>query len=90
VSAANRVLLVSPAFHGYWKSIQRAFQTLGYDVRSHVYDDYTTIGSKIHNKLVYELPDRVRPAPERHASPSMSPRPHARHCGDTDPTSFWP
>ena len=60
MSAANRVLLVSPAFHGYWKSIQRAFQTLGYDVRSHVYDDYTTIGSKIHNKLVYELPDRVR------------------------------
>lgn len=61
MTPATRVLLVSPAFHGYWESIQRAFQTLGYDVRTHLYDDFATVGSKIRNKLAYELPERVRP-----------------------------
>ncbi|REJ08054.1 spore maturation protein [Microbacterium bovistercoris] len=34
-----RILLVSPAFHGYWRAIAGALQTLGHDVVTHRYDD---------------------------------------------------
>lgn len=53
-----RLLLVSPVFHGYWRSIERAFTQLGYDVVTHLYDAATS-GQKAVNKLRHELPARV-------------------------------
>lgn len=55
------LLVISPTFHDYWRSIERAFTAEGYDVVTHCYDDFATFGAKAHNKLVYELADRIRP-----------------------------
>ncbi|MDO4919665.1 glycosyltransferase [Kocuria sp.] len=60
MTRAPRLLLVSPAFHGYHRSIAAAFEGLGYTVATHCYDSYATLGSKVRNKLVHELPARLR------------------------------
>lgn len=60
MTGAN-VLLVSPCFHDYWRSIERALGSLGHHVTAHRYDEFTTLGAKTHNKLAYELADRIRP-----------------------------
>jgi spore maturation protein CgeB len=54
-----RVLLVSPAFHGYWESIERALTSLGNTVVVHVYDDFSSLPLKLRNKVEFELPDRL-------------------------------
>jgi spore maturation protein CgeB len=54
-----RVLLVSPAFHGYWRSIASALERRGHEVATHVYDDFRGLRGKARNKLRYELPDRI-------------------------------
>lgn len=51
----HKLLVVTPSFHGYWRSIQRAFETLGYDVHVHCYDHGSKI-EKIANKFRYEIP----------------------------------
>ena len=53
------LLLVSPAFHGYHRSIAAAFEDLGYVVRTHCYDSYASWGEKVRNKVAHELPARV-------------------------------
>lgn len=53
------VLLITPAFHGYHRSIARAFAEHGYDVVTHCYDDLNTLADKIHNKALIELPARL-------------------------------
>ena len=55
----RRLLIVSPAFHGIWRSVADAFEELGWDVASHLYDDYATFGAKLRNKLEHELPAKV-------------------------------
>lgn len=53
-----RILLVAPAFHGYGESIAGALRRVGHDVSLHAYDANTTVGARIHTKLVHELPGR--------------------------------
>ncbi|GAB2974563.1 CgeB family protein [Nocardioides montaniterrae] len=51
-----RLLLVSPGFHGYSRSMERAFRDRGHDVATHVYDDLPTFSAKVGHKLRHELP----------------------------------
>lgn len=53
-----RLLLVSPGFHGYWRSIADALERRGYAVSTHVYDAQTAWGRVAH-KLGSELPQRL-------------------------------
>lgn len=55
----GKLLLVSPAFQGYWKSIASAWEQLGYDVETHCYDAYKTPRDKIRVKAEFELRDRL-------------------------------
>lgn len=69
--APRRILLLSPAFHGYWKSIEDALVRLGHEVRTVRYDAYDTVPDKLRLKATVELPDRLRlpgdrRTPERH------------------------
>lgn len=54
-SARRRLLIVTPEFHGYWRSIERAFAELGYEVVTHRYDAAPR-AEKLYNKLRHELP----------------------------------
>ena len=60
VGATPTLLLVSPAFHGYHRSIAAAFEERGYLVRTHCYDSHDSLGAKMRNKLLHELPARLR------------------------------
>lgn len=55
----ERLFFVSPAFHGYHRSIARAWAAQGFDVTVHCYDAYATVGMKLRNKALLELPERV-------------------------------
>lgn len=55
---AGHLLLVSPAFHGYWRSIADAFTRRGYAVHTHLVDAESAWG-KVRHKLGHELPERV-------------------------------
>ncbi|WP_138442310.1 CgeB family protein [Sinomonas susongensis] len=52
------LLLVTPAFHGYHRSIARAFAGRAYDVVTHCYDAFETFADKLRNKACFELPAR--------------------------------
>lgn len=68
VSAPRRMLVVSPTFHGYWRSIEDALRRLGHDVRTIRYDAYDAAADKALLKLRVELPERLRlPIPVRDA-----------------------
>jgi len=53
-----KIFLLSPTFHGYWRSYARAFESLGHTVDVLVYQRFTTVRARVRNKLVYELPGR--------------------------------
>lgn len=53
-----RLLLISPGFHGYWRSIADALGRRGYAVTTHVYDAQSAMGRVAH-KLGRELPQRL-------------------------------
>lgn len=53
------MLVISPAFHGYWRSIERALESTGHEVATHVYDSFVSPLEKLRNKVLYELPDRL-------------------------------
>lgn len=55
----TRILLVSPSFHGYWRSIAQAFEARGYDVVAHLYDSLPNAISKARHKLAFELPRQI-------------------------------
>jgi spore maturation protein CgeB len=55
-----RILLVSPAFHGYWRSVASALGRRGHQVVPHVYDAFESTRSKLRNKVRYEMAERVR------------------------------
>jgi spore maturation protein CgeB len=54
----RRLLIVTPEFRGYWRSIERAFAELGYEVLTHCYDAAPR-REKLYNKLRHELPAQV-------------------------------
>lgn len=57
-----KLLLISPVFHGYWKTIQDSLVALGYDVTTHLYDAPGTIPARIKNKVVHDLPQKFQPS----------------------------
>ncbi|HET8930051.1 MAG TPA: hypothetical protein VFN21_05275, partial [Acidimicrobiales bacterium] len=61
MSRERRVLLVSPVFHEYWRSIARGFEANGHHVDVHCYDEHSSPAAKVRNKLVFEGFDRLRP-----------------------------
>lgn len=55
----ERLLIVSPAFHGYWRAYEGAFRRLGYEVTALPYDDLPSMRAKARHKLLIELPERL-------------------------------
>lgn len=55
----QRLLLITPTFHGYYKSIVRALEGVGYHVTAHRYDAFNKVQDKIRNKALFELPGKV-------------------------------
>lgn len=56
----RRLLLVTPAFHGYWESMAAPLTAAGYDVRPHLYNANPTVAAKVRTKVLYELPNRIK------------------------------
>ena len=52
----SHVLLVSPAFHGYWRSIAEALVRAGHEVTTYAYDSLNSRRAKVRHKLIHELP----------------------------------
>lgn len=65
MSAPQRLLLISPAFHGYWRSIGDAFARRGYEVHTARYDAYDSIPEKLRLKATVEVPEKLRLAGDR-------------------------
>lgn len=57
-----KLLLVSPVFHGYWRTIEGSLTKLGYQVKTHVYDAPGNLAERVGNKIIHDLPERFRPA----------------------------
>ena len=51
-----RILLITPAFHGYGRSIARGFEANGHQVSMHEYDRLSGVGEKVRHKALRELP----------------------------------
>ncbi len=58
MTAATRVLVLSPVFHGYWRPIAAAFESIGHHVDVCRYDELPTAADKARNKVRLELPRR--------------------------------
>lgn len=56
-----RVLIVGPRFHGYNDSIARALEHQGHEVAVHDYDRPDSLGARVRNKALHELPARFVP-----------------------------
>ena len=54
-----KILLVSPTFHGYWRSIGHGFASLGHTVECVVYDELSSPAAKIWNKARIDVPERL-------------------------------
>ena len=80
-----RLLVLSPVFHGYWRSIERAFTALGYAVTTVAYDAHPGPGRPGPGQ------GRARPASNgsagRRRTPPRASRPPARsrRCATLDP-----
>ena len=57
--APRRLLLLSPVFHGYWRSIERAFAGLGYAVTTVAYDAHPGAVDRVRAKVAHDLPERL-------------------------------
>lgn len=68
---SRRVLLVSPAFHGYWAAIRDALESRGHTVMVHRYDESANMLQRVQNRLVHEARGR---APARAAQRAISDR----------------
>lgn len=68
----EKLLIISPAFHGYCYSIADGFKELGYETVIHRYDAFDGASAKIRNKVQYELPSKFgfdgQKAAEKHAT----------------------
>lgn len=58
--SAQRLLVVSPGFHGYWRAVSAAFQSLGYEVVVHRYDEHSSLAHRARNKMLHDLPEPLR------------------------------
>jgi spore maturation protein CgeB len=67
VTGPTRVLVISPAFHGYWRSVERALSERGHDVRTVTYDDHHG-AARVAAKLGRELPERLGASDARRRS----------------------
>jgi spore maturation protein CgeB len=56
----RRVLLLSPAFHGYDAAIAEAFASRGHEVVVHRYDHLPDLTARVGHHLRHELPKRLR------------------------------
>lgn len=66
---SSRVLIVSPAFHGIWKSLAAALERVGNEVEHHLYDENADLAAKARHHLTVELPSRLgRPTDARLAA----------------------
>ncbi len=59
VRAANRLLILSPAFHDYDVAFAAAFEQIGYETHTHLYDRFASLPQKVKNKVRFELPERL-------------------------------
>ncbi len=59
MSGAPRLLVLSPVFHGYWRSIERAFGTLGYAVTTLAYDAHPGRVEQVRAKVTHDLVERL-------------------------------
>lgn len=59
VRPGEKLLLISPAFHGYHHSIAAGFSQLGYNVQTYCYDSFSTPAMKLRNKALLELPSQL-------------------------------
>lgn len=60
----RKLLLVSPAFHGYWRAIEGALARRGYAVTTHLYDQRPPLARARH-KVTHDLLPRLgRSAPD--------------------------
>lgn len=57
---SRRIFLVSPAFHGYWRSISTALQSQGHEVVVHRYDEPRSFKERVENKILHDLPEKLR------------------------------
>ncbi len=55
----TKVLVVTPAFHGYGDSIGNALRRRGHDVTVHAYDAHLGAWKKARHKLTVELPEKL-------------------------------
>jgi spore maturation protein CgeB len=53
---SHRILVVSPAFHGYWAAIAAALEHLGHEVVAHRYDSGGGVLATGRNALAHRLP----------------------------------
>jgi len=54
-----RILLVTPTFHGYGRSIEFGFESLGHTVHRVDYDELSTVTSKVMRKARIDMPERL-------------------------------
>lgn len=59
MSTPTRLLVISPSFHGYSEAVRRALIELGHEVEVLHYDAFPTVGTKLRNKMMFELPSRL-------------------------------
>ncbi|WP_207769254.1 CgeB family protein [Nocardioides currus] len=55
----RRVLLVSPAFHGYHGAIAASLEARGHTVVRHVYDQHLGMARRVGHQIRHELPQKV-------------------------------
>ena len=56
---SGKLLLITPAFHKYWRGMQRALESQGFDVQAYEYDLLTSPREKARNKIKYEFAERI-------------------------------
>ncbi|QIM21341.1 glycosyltransferase family 1 protein [Phycicoccus sp. HDW14] len=64
MTGPSRVLVLSPAFHGYWRPLERALTGLGHGVTTVRYDEHRGLG-RVAAKLGHDLPERLGGADSR-------------------------
>ncbi|WP_231263101.1 CgeB family protein [Nocardioides alpinus] len=62
----TRVLIVSPAFHGIWRSLAVALEASGHEVEHHLYDENAGLVAKARHHLTVELPARLGRSTDAH------------------------
>lgn len=81
---SRRMLIVSPGFHGYYASIRRAFESLGYDVETYCYDAASSSAERLWRKARHELPGKLT-GKDAHLSPQLVSQRAAQRVREVDP-----